>query len=116
MQLAICAVVLMGLGAHGVKPPAKELIATARAGSLDVAIKKHYVAYGKWPEILGEVAPNLQEGQKGMIDPWGTKYQFKIVTEKLGDGMVVERLYVWTERVVDKETKVYGNKPPVKKN
>jgi hypothetical protein len=57
-------------------------------------------------ELIAKIAERRKDAEKAAIDPWGKKYQYKLVKDKV---------YVWTERTVDKETRVYGTKPPEEK-
>jgi type II secretory pathway pseudopilin PulG len=93
----------------------KEVEARSRARVLEQAMKKYYVDNGKWPAKIADVAMHLENGKKDVIDPWGKEYQFKIVNVKTEDGTEVERLYIWTERIVDGKTKVYSWPPEEKK-
>jgi hypothetical protein len=93
----------------------KAKVATDRAEGIVLAAKKYYLENSEWPKKLEVLAPLLKEGKKGLMDPWGKEYQFKVISEKNPDGTLSERPYSWTERVVGKETKVYGTKPPEEK-
>jgi hypothetical protein len=94
---------------------AKEVEAISRARVLEQAMKKYYADNGKWPAKIADVAMHLENGKKDVIDPWGKEYQFKIVNVKAENGTEVERLYIWTERIVDGKTKVYSWPPEEKK-
>jgi hypothetical protein len=93
---------------------ANEKIATQRATLLDTAVKTYYTQNKAWPSKLTDIVPLLVNGKKELLDPWGKEYQFQIkeVKEK---GETFELPFIWTERTVGKETKVYGKKPPEKK-
>lgn len=86
-------------------------VAKSRALVLDQAFKKYYTENGKWPAKLKDVAAYLEDEKEGLLDPWGKEYKFEIREQKAGDRTVPGRPYIWTERVVGKETRVYGKKP-----
>jgi len=94
---------------------AKEQDAKAGARLIEQAFKKYYVDNGKWPAKLEDIAKNVQDGKKALLDPWGKEYRFKIVNVKTEGGTEVERPYIWTERTVDGKTKVYSWPPEEKK-
>lgn len=87
-----------------------ERVAKDRALVLEQAVKKYYLDNGSWPEKnnLALVAPYLENGQADAIDPWGKPYKMEVA--KVKDA---ERPFVWTEREVGKEKKVYGRPPPL---
>jgi hypothetical protein len=87
----------------------QERVADFRAKLLTLAVEKYLIENGKYPVALPLVAEYLAEGKKGLSSPWGFPYQYTLAKE---DSRV--RVYIWTERVVGKETRVYGNKPPEK--
>jgi hypothetical protein len=126
MKLFLCTFAL--LLASGTKPleekktddskdeAAKEEKAKSGAQTIVTAVKKYYVEMGgEWPAKLDDIAKQLENGKKDLIDPWGKEYKFAIVKMKNADGTETERPYVWTERTVDGKTKVYGMKPPEEK-
>jgi hypothetical protein len=86
-----------------------EDVAKSRALVLEQAVKKYFLEHGSWPEKnnLLLVAPYLEGGQADLIDPWGEKYKLEIAKVE-----GAERPFVWTERVVGKEKKPYGRRPP----
>jgi hypothetical protein len=94
----------------------QELDANYRARLLKSAVEKHYLENGRFPAALPMVADYLEEGKKGLSSPWGLPYQYTLGEEKENDGSLRVRVYVWTERVVGKEIRIYGTKPPARKN
>ena len=100
---------------------AKEKVAELSAKGLAQACEAYYLnpASGDiYPQTLADLvkppfggASFVRNGAKDLIDPWGKEYKYAL--EALRDGTQVPR--VWTERVVNGKTKVYGHKPPDKK-
>ena len=77
-------------------------------------MQEYYRSKGMWPRKL-ETSVHYQWRETDLIDPWGKEYQFKVVKIKGQSGGGTEKVYVWTERLVGSETKVFGAKPPVEK-
>ncbi len=121
MRLLICTAVVVWAGVSSADEPKKDeeqtqgKVATLQAQAIKKATETYYTQQLEWPKKLEDVASLLQDGKKGLIDPWGKEFKFRIADSKQADGTLVERPYVWTERVVGKETKVYGTKPPEEK-
>jgi hypothetical protein len=88
----------------------QERVADFRAKLLKSAVEKYLIESGKYPAALPMVAEYLEEGKKGLSSPWGLPFQYTLAR---ADSHV--RVHIWTERVVGKETRIYGNKPPEKK-
>ena len=84
-----------------------ELKAGLGAASLQFAAQLSSTKDNKLPatldELIAKMAEKRKDAEKDALDPWGKKYQYKVVKDKV---------YVWTERMEGKETKVYGTKPP----
>jgi len=121
MRLLICTAVVVWAGVASAQEPKKDdeetkgKVATLQAKAVEKATNVYYTLNLKWPKKLEDAAEFLEDGKKGLIDPWGKEFKFGIAESKSADGSVIERPYVWTERVVGKETKVYGKKPPEQK-
>jgi len=49
--------------------------------TIESAVKKYYTEHGEWPpnNQLVVVAPYLEQGQNGLIDPWNNPYMLQIV-------------------------------------
>jgi hypothetical protein len=94
---------------------AKEQAAGDQARQLSLHTKKYYLEKSEWPRTLADLGSLLENGKKDLLDPWGKEFKFAIRATMQADGSVIERPYVWSERVVGKETKVYGEKPPEEK-
>lgn len=88
-----------------------EELAVGNARTIVQAIKAYYLMKNQWPESLFDTASLFEKGNKAFTDPWGRTYKFAIGPDDTGKLIP----YVWTERVVGKETKVYGMKPPDEK-
>jgi hypothetical protein len=80
---------------------AKENEAKEKADRIMFAAQGYKKLNNKWPDKLMDMVRNEKE-KEFLIDPWGKEYQYKVEKDKA---------YVWTERTVGKETKVYGAKP-----
>lgn len=121
MRLVMCAAVALAAGPTVAEDPKVEEAKIAKAKidaqTIEKAVKTYYVKNEKWPAKLDDVAELLEGGKKALTDSWGKAYRFEIGEVNQPDGTVIERPYVWTERVVNGKTEVYGNKPPeVKKD
>jgi type II secretory pathway pseudopilin PulG len=96
---------------------AKERLAVINARNLTVAAKAYRIKHDKWPEKLADLTKGTKDmpayiagGEKALLDPWGEQYKFAMLEDEKGQ----EQVYVWSERVVGGETKVYGSKPSAK--
>jgi general secretion pathway protein G len=58
---------------------------------IELAYKKYYAEKGTWPENIQQIAPQLEQDQAGLIDPWGGIYHVEIVGIQQSDGQSVER-------------------------
>lgn len=85
----------------------KEELAAANARTITQGVNAFYLKDGKWPRDLFDVAPFFEDGKKALSDPWGNTYKYTVGPDDKGKLVP----YVWTERVVGKETRVYGTKP-----
>jgi hypothetical protein len=88
----------------------KEQIARNDAKVIEQACKKYYSENGKWPAQLTDVAKLLDNGEKGLTDPWGKKYQFSMAKMKSSDGQSIESACIWSERKVNGVTRVCGKR------
>jgi hypothetical protein len=98
---------------------ANEKRAEVNVRNLAVAAKAYRVKHTAWPEKLADLT-KPKDGQpafvkadaKDLKDPWGNDYKYEVAKDAKGE----EKAYVWAERVVGGQTKVYGDKPPGKKD
>jgi general secretion pathway protein G len=73
---------------------------TGRAKSdmriIESALKKYYLEHDTYPEPdqIAVLAPYLEQGEAGLLDPWGQPYRFQVVTEQAADGTQTLRVYV----------------------
>jgi hypothetical protein len=114
-------VVALVLGIFSAKQDeAKEKIAELNARGLMAACEAYYINPSSglmYPKTLTDlVVPPfggslLKNGAKDLLDPWGKEYKYAAAVTDKG----IPAGYVWTERVVNGKTKVYGRKPPDKK-
>src|SRR6187549_1466593 len=93
---------------------ANEARAAITARTLAVAASAYYVKHTAWPEKLLDLTkpkngqpPFVKADAKDLVDPWGNEYKYEVAKDEKGQ----ERPYVWAERVVGGQTKVYGEKP-----
>lgn len=93
----------------------KEGLARQHAKALVIACEAYYLdpgSGGNFPASLGDlVMPPF--GGVGfancpIFDPWRQPYRYSVSPD--GNGTI--RVYVWSERVVGGQTRVYGTKPP----
>jgi hypothetical protein len=94
---------------------AKEHIAEYHARMMEEACKKYYVDSGKWPAKLTDITHLLEDGEKGLKDPWGNEYKFAIGKMRGSDGREVEMAYIWSEWKMVGNTRVSGSRPPREK-
>ncbi len=63
--------------------------------TIETAIKTYYAQNGEWPPQqqggLAAVAPLIEQGQHGLIDPWGGQYSYSLQqTQDMTDGTTRE--------------------------
>jgi len=58
---------------------------------IEQAYKKVYAEKGDWPQSIGEIAPQLEQGQEGLLDPWKQPYSVEIITVQQSDGQTMQR-------------------------
>jgi hypothetical protein len=119
-MLNLAVAVVLGFFA-GKMDAAKEQMAELNARGLAVVCEAYFLnpaSGNEYPKKLTDIvkppfggASFVRNGEKDLLDPWGKEYKYAL--EALRDGTQVPR--VWTERVVNGKTKVYGTKPPEKK-
>jgi general secretion pathway protein G len=69
------------------------------------AYQKYYMEKQEWPTSIAQVAPYLEQGNDGLLDPWKQPYQAQIVTVMAEDGTSKERPQIMCQPP--------GGKPPV---
>ncbi len=100
---------------------AEEAKAILQANAIMKACESYYLnpnSCNKYPLKLDDLVKPpwggvsfLNDPKKDLIDPWGIRFQYAVAADGKGN----QRPFVWTERTVDKKTKVIGKKPPEKK-
>jgi hypothetical protein len=85
--------------------------------NLATGAKAFHAKHKVWPEKLVDMTkpkdgqpPVVKADAKDLKDPWGNDYKYEVAKDEKGQ----ERAYVWAERVVGGQTKVYGTRPPGK--
>jgi general secretion pathway protein G len=58
---------------------------------IEQAYKKHYTEKLSWPSNIQEVASQLEQGQQGLLDPWGNMYNAQVVEVQMPDGTSSQR-------------------------
>lgn len=53
--------------------------------------QKYYGENGHWPPQITDIAPQLENGQQGLLDPWLHPYQVQINTVAQPDGTTQEK-------------------------
>lgn len=56
--------------------------------------QKYFGEYGNWPKQITDIAPELEDGKQGLLDPWGHQYTVKFKTIPQPDGTTLEKPYV----------------------
>lgn len=72
---------------------------------IEQAYKKYYGQHGQWPENIQMIAPQLEQDQQGLIDPWGQPYTVQVVDVQQSDGQSIQRPVVYCQPP--------GNKPQI---
>lgn len=73
---------------------------------IEQAYKKYYMEHNlTWPENIQQIAPQLEQDQAGLIDPWGQMYHVDVVDVQQSDGQTVQRPVV--------KCQPPGNKPMI---
>ena len=72
---------------------------------IEQAYKKYYMEHGSWPQAISEVAPQIEQGQAGLLDPWGQPYSVSIAQVQQTDGEYIQRPVV--------NCQPPGGKPPI---
>jgi hypothetical protein len=109
MQFAICAALLV-VG-RPFCDEAREITTRSQARNLLRATLFYHDRTGQWPRVLTDVKPYLDAGQDKFFSSWGYPFQYTLKEDEAGK--VVP--YIWTEREVNGEARVYGKKPPEEK-
>jgi len=58
---------------------------------IEQAYKKVYAEKGQWPQSIGEISPQIEQGQAGLLDPWQRPYSVEIRSMQQDDGQQIER-------------------------
>ncbi len=109
MLATLCLAPFVFFGALSEK--AKGVRAVADAQVITLAVKTYYLQNNRWPVQTFDVAPFLEKGKDGLLDPWGEPYKYALSLDEKGNTIP----HVWAEREVKGELKVFGNKPKEKK-
>jgi len=72
---------------------------------IEQAYKKYYGEHSQWPDNIQMIAPELEQDQAGLFDPWGQQYQVQIADMTQSDGQSVQRPVVYCQPP--------GNKPRI---
>lgn len=69
---------------------------------IEQAINKYYLEHTQWPpegpDGLVAIAPQLQQGREGLIDPWGGQYFWELITmQDETDGTTKQRPVVYCQ-------------------
>lgn len=59
--------------------------------TIEGAYKKYYSEKSEWPQDISLIAPQLEQGQAGLLDPWGNRYTVEIVEYQQDDGQTIQR-------------------------
>jgi general secretion pathway protein G len=70
--------------------------AKADMKAIKTALDSYYIENGYFPEPdqIMVIAPKLEQGEAGLMDPWGRPYQFEIVDVQASDGTATRRVLV----------------------
>lgn len=64
---------------------------------IEYAAKSYYLKNAEWPTRVEQLIPDLEKGQKGLIDPWGHFYGLRIEQYEGSDGAMRERPIIYSQ-------------------
>jgi hypothetical protein len=104
--------VVAEMGARGVNVACEAYYAHPKSGNVYPDTLHHLLT----PPFGG--TSFLKNGIGDLVDPWGVPYRYEVgkVRAKVnGREIESDSAYVWTERKIDGKVRVFGTKPPEKK-
>jgi hypothetical protein len=64
---------------------------------IGAAYEKYHSEHGEWPEKVEYIAPLLEGGRVGAMDPWGQPYVVQVEDVTQPDGKVIQRPVVYCQ-------------------
>lgn len=114
MRLLMCVVLIILAGCRSSPDDSIEGRAKNDMMIILTACKKYYAENGEWPIQLEDIADQLENGKKALIDPWGNKYMFSVESIPQANGTTNQRPIIWTVRTVNKTAKILVYPPDAK--